>query len=92
MTVALLAVGLDPGIGMFHADFDVDRRWLSTQSRQPVRMSIIGSSGISKLPPLRTATLLSFRTARFASHIRSIHISRTPRCYGERHANRSQTG
>jgi CRISPR-associated endonuclease Cas1 len=66
MTIALLAVGIDPGIGMFHADFD-GRSSLALDAIEAARPHVdYCSSGISKHPHLQTATLPSSRMARFA--------------------------
>jgi CRISPR-associated endonuclease Cas1 len=78
MTVALLAVGLDPGIGMFHADFD-GRSSLALDAIEAARPHVdywlLGFLEASTFAN-RDFPELDGEVAR---HIRSIRISRTPR-------------
>ena len=88
MTIALLAQGLDPGIGMVHADID-GRASLALDAMEAIRpTSNIGCSRIFKRPRLPIATSMNFPMVRCACRIRSLPISPILLPCGERHPNR----
>jgi len=91
MTVALLAVGLDPGIGLFHADVD-SRSSLALDAIAAARPNVdywllayLASSAFASRD-------LSCRMARFDYRTLSIRSSRIPQRFGGRYARRWQAG